>query len=138
MVISLNIEYSGIADEDRYISLFLVFEVMHMNENYMKQFPQLQIEFGKMKSMRRDDFINHLKSYDDEYGELIKKRENQSMVLLEQLKGNTHEFEKYMDLIYEQTIYELDALYGVAFNDAIELFVKLNFLNTNRYPSPES
>ena len=91
----------------------------------MNQFPQLRIDFDKMKSIRLDDFIGQLKDCDDKYADLLKKRENQSMILLEQLKGNTGEFEKYMDLIYEQANYELDAIYDVAFNDAVEISRKL-------------
>ena len=58
---------------------------------------------------------------------MTKKRGTQSMVLIEKLSKDVRfEYELYMDLVYEQTLYEINNVYEVAFYDAASLFMKLS------------
>ena len=70
------------------------------------------------RDKRREKILNYLKENDQNYAALIKRRVEQSMVLRSKLGDDVGELEKYMDLIYEQEIYELDAVYIFALRDA--------------------
>ena len=70
------------------------------------------------RDKRREKILKYLKDNDQNYAVLIKKRAEQSMILRSKLGNDIGELEKYMDLIYEQEIYELDAVYILALHDA--------------------
>jgi len=96
-----------------------------MNINYLNEYPELKNIFEKMRAERRDEILDHLKNIDKAYSALIEKRKSLSMEIREKYRDNISEFDKYMDLVYEQEIYELDAIYTHAFYDAILVLKKL-------------
>ena len=99
-----------------------------------KNYPQLSEILNKTKRMRREEIIENLRVSDDFYNEILIKRKNQSVSLVEGLSEDSNaEYEQYMDLVFEQVNYELNAIYEFAFHDAVKLLEKLNMLGSG-YP----
>ena len=85
------------------------------------EFPGLRELFEKNQHDRRDEILEHLSNNDKEYIKLVKKRADQSMVVRNFMGTQTPALEKYMDIVYEQELYELDAMYSQAFCDVIKV-----------------
>lgn len=93
-----------------------------MPDNYFKENSELSELTADMRVRRRDEILKDLKDNDKIYAGIIENRINQSMVLRNKLTDSAAaELEKYMDLVYEQEIYELDAVYTHAFYDAVKI-----------------
>lgn len=92
-----------------------------MENNYFDKYHDLKDRIEDMRIKRRDEILKELKEKNNAYADIIKERSSQSMILRNKLSDDIDEFEKYMDLIYEQEIYELDAVYVNAFYDAIKM-----------------
>ena len=98
-----------------------------MYSNIMKKYPQLNEMIEKIKTTRREEIIENLRVNDNFYKKMLKNRSVRSVSLVEKLSEEDYdEYERYMDLVYAQTVYELDTIYEVAFYDAISIFEKLN------------
>lgn len=101
-----------------------------MHSDFRKKYPQLGEILDTKKLARREEIIENLRINDSYYSNILKRRKEQSTIVVGKLSSDTKgDFEKYMDAIYEQSIYELDVLYEIAFCDAIELLEKLNMIS---------
>ena len=98
-----------------------------MNTNYFNENPKLKTLFETMRSERRYEIFDYLRKTDETYAGIVKNRTEQSMILRSKLT-DIAELETYMDFVYEQNIYELEAIYIHAFYDAIEALKKLGLL----------
>lgn len=96
-----------------------------------EKYPQLQYKFNELSQTRQNEILSNMLKTDDNYKELIKKRTHASMVIkniIDELeKANTF-FEEYSDTIYEQEIYELNAIYKQGFIDAIIVLEEYHLL----------
>ena len=99
-----------------------------MNTNYFDKYPELKAAFETMRSQRQREILDHLKSTDETYASLIQNRVEQSMILRSKLANDIAAFEKYMDFVYAQEIYELEHVYACAFHDAIGALRNLKLL----------
>ena len=100
-----------------------------MYSDSINKYPQISEFLDKTKTIRREEIIENLRINDTFYIEILTKRKEQSILLSKKLtKEAKTEHESYMDLVYEQMVYELDALYETAFHDATELIDKLGIL----------
>ena len=94
------------------------------------KYPQLNEILDKNKIIRCEEIIENLRTGDNTYKEILKKRTQQSILLVEKLsKEAKNEYERYMDLVCEQTNYELPVIYELAFCDAIALLEKFNMIS---------
>jgi len=99
-----------------------------MSNHHLEKYPEIKELLESMKHTRCNEILCFLKSNDNIYASLLKKRTAQSIRFSENLTNLTREFEKYMDLVYEQEILELNAIYKFAFLDAISILEELNML----------
>ena len=96
----------------------------------LNKYPQLNEILDKTKITRREEIFESLRINDNNYKDLLKKRKEQSVSLVEKLpKDANDEYERYMDLVYEQTIYEMNIIYELAFCDAVELLERLKMIS---------
>ena len=79
--------------------------------------------------IRRDEILENLRANDNIYNDILFRRREQSMKFSSKLSKHIFtEYEQYMDFVYEQTNYELNIIYEIAFFDAIELLERLNMV----------
>ncbi|MCL1884683.1 MAG: hypothetical protein FWF81_13150 [Defluviitaleaceae bacterium] len=100
-----------------------------MNTDLIQQYPQLAEILDITKIKRREEILENLRANNCDYKDILTRRAKQSIILLDELSKDANcEYEKYMDLVYEQTIYEMDIIYENAFLDAVELLRKFNMI----------
>ena len=96
--------------------------------NCFDEYPKLKQAFEAMRPGRIEEILNHLKNNDPSYSDIIARRAKQSMILRGRLTDGVSDFEQYTDTVYEQALYELDAVYSAAFHDAVALLKDLGIL----------
>ena len=99
-----------------------------MNTSFFDEYPELHNLFEAKGGDRCYEILENLKSSDEKYSKLLKDRVKQSVIIRNKFDNDVSELEKYMDLISEQEIYELNAVYAHAFYDAISALIKLKML----------
>jgi len=103
-----------------------------MNNRFFDEYPKLGSIFEEMRRERRDEILEHLRKNDEVYAELVRNRTEQSMAIRGMLGDSIRELERYMDIICEQEIYELDKVYEYAFIDAVSELRRLNILRQEK------
>jgi hypothetical protein len=88
--------------------------------------PELANHFNMLCQTRRDEILSQMMENDEQYEKLCKKRADISMELKMLLSDAETDalFEKYSDAVYEQEIYELDAIYRQGLHDALDYLQK--------------
>jgi len=104
--------------------------VFFVRSDIRNKFPAINEIFERTKAERIEDIIAKLMVNDNFYSTLLNKRSEQSGNLVNKLSTDTNiEYDKYMDLVFEQSNYEWNVIYEFAFYDAIILLEKLNLLS---------
>jgi hypothetical protein len=88
----------------------------------LDRYPELKEKFETLCQTRRDEILACLVDSDSEYDNLSQKRVDASMALktaISELEADKL-FEVYTDTVYDQEIYEIDAVYKQAWIDALE------------------
>ncbi|MCL2202595.1 MAG: hypothetical protein FWB88_01455 [Defluviitaleaceae bacterium] len=103
--------------------------IKHRQNTILGKYPDVNAAFEKICNTRREEIINTLLASDADYQALTKHRAETSQVVLEFLRNHdmTHCFEAYSDAVFEEELYELDAIYKEAFLDAVELMEQKQF-----------
>lgn len=105
-------------------------EVFFVCSDFKNKYPQLNEILNKTKVIRREEIMENLRVSDDFYNDILRRRKEKSIIFVGKLPNDIkEEFEKYMDVTYEQSIYELNTLYERAFCDAVELLARLDMLS---------
>lgn len=83
-----------------------------MNVKIFFKYPELEKQFETLCKTRRNEILSHIVETDNEYENLRCKRADASMALKNALDSTNAGslLEEYSDAVYEQEIYELDAI----------------------------
>ena len=85
----------------------------------IEKYPKLAGRIERMLEERWLEILDDLRENDTEYMKITDKRSECSTALL--AVSETEIFENYSDSIYAQQIYELEKVYEVALEDALDL-----------------
>ena len=87
--------------------------------------PAFKMAFEGLYKTRRDEILTEMLEIDDCYKKLCQQRADTSSTVFEVMKssGKVDIFEEYSCAIYEQEIYELEAVYKAAFSDAVDKLI---------------